>query len=127
MSYPTSQPDNRSAPRKIRNHFERAVFLAVYCSPRQRLHRAIVRPFLGPKQVLRRVLSNWPLYLQPLFATLLQASYLPLIALLLLAGLAVPGLIPPHVVREDYARFVGGCMLEPGYPARLLFSAVPRS
>jgi hypothetical protein len=107
----------------IRNDFERAVFLAVYNSPRQRLHRAIARLLLGLKHGLRGVLFSWPLYLLPLAATLLQATYLPLIGLLLLPGLALSGVILLRGVREDYARFVNGVILQSGYPARLLFRA----
>jgi hypothetical protein len=110
----------------IHNDFERAVFLAVYNSPRQRLHRAVARVLLGLKHGLRGVLFSWPLYLLPVAATLLQATYLPLIALLLLPGLAVSGVILRRGVREDYARFVNGVILQPGYPARLLFHAGPR-
>jgi hypothetical protein len=107
----------------IRNDVERAVFLAVYNSPRQRLHRANAHLLLGLKHGLRGLLFSWPLYLLPLAAKLLQATYLPLIVLLLLPGLALSAVILLRGVREDYARFVNGRILQPGYPARLLFSA----
>ncbi|MGB7934894.1 MAG: hypothetical protein WCH04_22275 [Gammaproteobacteria bacterium] len=107
----------------IRNDFERGVFLAVYNSPRQRLHRVIARVLLGLKHGLRGLLFSWPLYLLPLAATLLKATYLPLIVLLLLPGLALSGMILLRGVREDYLHFVNGCILQPGYPVRLLFPA----
>ena len=125
MNVPASRttvtPPKRLA--DIRNDFERGVFLAVYHSPRQRLRRAIARLLLGLKHGLRGLLFSWPLYLLPLAATLLQAAYLPLIVLLLLPALALSGVILLRGVREDYARFVNGVILQPGYPARLLFPA----
>jgi hypothetical protein len=107
----------------IRNDFERGVFLAVYHSPRQRLRRVIARVLLGLKHGLRGLLFSWPLYLLPLSATLLRTDYLPLIVLLLLPGLALSGVILLRGIREDYARLVSGCILQPGYPTRLLFHA----
>jgi len=105
----------------IRNDFERSVFLALYTSPRQRLHRAIACLLLGFKHGLRGILFSWPLYLLPLAAWLLQARYLPLIAVLLLPGVVISGAILRRGVHEDYARLVDGTILRPGYPARILF------
>jgi hypothetical protein len=106
----------------IRNEFERAVFLSLYRSRRQAVKRGIARLLLCIKHGLRGMLFSWPLYLLPLAAWLLQARYLPLILLLLLPGLAISGLILLRGVREDYDRLVEGCILQPGYPARLLFT-----
>lgn len=105
----------------IHNEFERGVFLSIYRSRRQIRNRVIARVLLGIKHGLRGFLFSWPLYLLPLAAWLLQARYLPLILLLLLPGLALSGLILLRGVREDYARLVDGCILQPGYPVRLLF------
>jgi len=105
----------------IRNEFERGVFLAVYTSPRQRLHRILARLLLGLKHGTRGILFSWPLYLLPLGAWLLQARYLPLLLLLLLPGVVISGTILRRGVREDYARLVDGTILQPGYPRRLLF------
>ena len=105
----------------IRNDFERGVFLALYNSPRQRLHRALAGLLLGLKHGLRGILFSWPLYLLPLAAWLLQTRYLPLIALLLLPGIVISAAILRRGVREDYARLVEGTILGPGYPARILF------
>jgi len=105
----------------IRDEFERGVFLSLYNSPRQRMHRAAACTILGIKHGLRGVLFSWPLYLLPLAAWLLQARHLPLIVLLLLPGMAVSGVILRRGVREDYARLVEGCILRSGYPVRLLF------
>jgi len=113
-----------SAPKRIadvRNDFERGVFLALYNSRRQRLHRAAARVILGLKHGLRGLLFSWPLYLLPLAAWLSQARYLPLILLLLLPGVCISGTILRRGVREDYARLVDGCLLRSGYPGRLLF------
>jgi len=111
----------------IRNEFERGVFLAVYNSRTQRVHRRIARGLLAIKHGLRGILFSWPLYLLPLAAWLLQVAWLPVIALLLLPGLLISGMILRRGVRADYARLVDGCILRPGYPGRLLFPASHRS
>ena len=105
----------------IRSEFERGVFLALYHSPRQRLHRFLALLILAFKHGLRGILFSWPLYLLPLAAWLLQARYLPLILLLLLPGVYVSGGILRRGVHDDYARLVDGCLLRSGYPGRLLF------
>jgi hypothetical protein len=115
---------NTTAPRRltdIRDDFERGVFLALYNSRRQRVHRIIARTILGLKHGLRGILFSWPLYLLPLAAWLLQARYLPLILLLLLPGIYISGVILVRGVGEDYANHVEGLILRPGYPGRLLF------
>jgi hypothetical protein len=105
----------------IRSEFERGVFLALYNSRRQRMHRVLARLILGFKHGLRGMLFSWPLYLLPLAAWILQAHYLPLILLLLLPGVLISGFILRRGVHEDYARLVDGCILRPGYPGRILF------
>lgn len=105
----------------IRNDFERGVFIALYNSRQQRMHRMLARAILGFKHGLRGLLFSWPLYLLPLAAWLLQARYLPLILLLLLPGVYLSITILRRGVREDYARLVDGCLLRNGYPGRLLF------
>jgi len=105
----------------IRNEFERGVFLALYNSRKQRVHRVIARILLGLKHGLRGILFSWPLYLLPLAAWLLQARYLPLILLLLLPGVYISWVILVRGIGEDYANHVEGFILRPGYPARLLF------
>ena len=115
---------NTSSPKRlseIRSDFERGIFLALYNSRRQRMHRAIARIILGLKHGLRGILFSWPLYLLPLAAWLLQARYLPLILLLLLPGVYISGVILVRGIGEDYANHVEGLILRPGYPARLLF------
>ena len=104
----------------IRNEFERGVFLSVYNSRMQRMHRIIARAILGLKHGLRGTLFSWPLYLLPLAAWSFQATYLPLILLLLLPGVYVSCAILRRGVREDYVRLVDGIILRPGYPGRLL-------
>lgn len=105
----------------IRNDFERGVFLALYNSRRQRVHRGVARIILGLKHGLRGMLFSWPLYLLPLAAWLLQARYLPLILLLLLPGVYISGVILTRGVHEDYARLVDCYILKRGYAGRLLF------
>jgi hypothetical protein len=81
MSAPTSKRLS-----DIRNEFERGVFLSVYNSRAQRMRRFIARIILVIKHGLRGTLFSWPLYLLPLAAWSLKASYLPLILLLLFPG-----------------------------------------
>jgi hypothetical protein len=105
----------------IRNDFERGVFLSVYNSRTQRMRRHMARVILAIKHGLRGTLFSWPLYLLPLAAWSLKASYLPLILLLLVPGVYVSWVILVRGVREDYANHVEGLILRPGYPGRLLF------
>ncbi len=111
----------------IRNDFERGVFLALYNSRRQRIHRALARVILVIKHTARGLLFSWPLYLLPLAAWALQARYLPLLLLLLIPGVYVSGNILRRGIREDYARLVDGTLLRAGYPGRLLFPGNYRS
>ena len=105
----------------IRNDFERGVFLSIYNSRTQRLRRHIARVILGLKHGLRGTLFSWPLYLLPVAAWSLKVTYLPLILLLLLPGVYISWVILVRGVREDYAQYVEGFLLQPGYPGRLLF------
>jgi hypothetical protein len=73
----------------IRNELERGVFLSVYNSRTQRMRRFIARIILTIKHGLRGTLFSWPLYLLPLAAWSLKATYLPLILLLLLPGVYI--------------------------------------
>jgi len=105
----------------IRDDFERGVFLSIYRSPRQRLHRRIAQLLLAGKHGLRGMLFSWPLYLLPLAAWALNVRYLPLILALLLPGVYISGVILLRGVREDYERLVDGQILRAGYPGRVLF------
>jgi len=105
----------------IRNEFERGVFLSVYNSRAQRVRRHIARVILAVKHGLRGTLFSWPLYLLPLAAWSLKANYLPLILLLLLPGVYISWVILVRGVKEDYANYVEGYILRPGFPGRLLF------
>ena len=105
----------------IRSDFERGVFLNLYNSRPQRLRRMVARIILAVKHGLRGTLFSWPLYLLPLAAWSLKATYLPLILLLLLPGLYISGVILVRGVREDYNHHVEGYLLQPGFPGRLLF------
>jgi len=120
-SIPTNVSSQSKRLPDIHDDFERGVFLALYNSRRQRIHRAIAGSILGLKHGLRGVLFSWPLYLIPLAAWLFQARYLPLILLLLLPGIWLSATILTLGVREDYQRLVDGQILRPGYPGRLLF------
>ena len=116
MNTPTSKrlPD-------IRNELERGVFLSVYNSRTQRIRRVIARIILAIKHGVRGTLFSWPLYLLPLAAWSIKATYLPVILLLLLPGVYISGVILVRGVREDYNNHVEGYLLQPGFPGRLLF------
>ena len=116
MSTPTSK---RLA--DIRNELERGVFMSVYNSRTQRMRRLVARVILTIKHGLRGTLFSWPLYLLPLAAWSLKATWLPLILLLLLPGVYISGMILVRGVREDYKNHVEGYLLQPGFPGRLLF------
>jgi hypothetical protein len=105
----------------IRNELEHGVFLSVYNSRTQRMRRVIARIILTLKHGMRGTLFSWPLYLLPLAAWSVKASYLPVILLLLLPGLYISGVILVRGVREDYNHHVEGYLLQPGFPGRLLF------
>jgi hypothetical protein len=111
----------------IRNDFERGVFLALYNSREQRIHRWLACGILVVKHSLRGLLFSWPLYLLPLAAWALQARYLPLILVLLLPGLLVSGLILRRGIREDCSALVDGHILRAGYAGRMLFPGSFRS
>lgn len=105
----------------IRDDFERGVFLALYNSRRQRMHRMIAHLILGLKHGLRGIMFSWPLYLLPLAAWAMQVRYLPLILVLLAPGLYISGGILARGVREDFRQLVEGRILRSGYPGHLLF------
>jgi hypothetical protein len=111
----------------IHNEFERGVFLALYNSRGQRLHRLAALAILVIKHVGRGLLFSWPLYLLPVVAWVLKAHYLPLVLVLLLPGVLVSGVILRRGIREDYATLVDGRLLRAGYPGRLLFPGAFRN
>jgi hypothetical protein len=85
------------------------------------MRRVFARIILALKHGVRGTLFSWPLYLLPLAACSVEASYLPVILLLLLPGLYISDVILVRGVREDYNNHVEGCLLQPGFPGRQLF------
>ena len=106
---------------EIKNDFERGVFLVLYDSPKQRLHRAIAGIALVVKHALRGVLFSWPLYLLTLAAYAIPGSSKVLFVLLLIPALYVSWIILSRGVKEDYDELVTGYILKSGYLARILF------
>lgn len=102
----------------IHSDFERAVFLANYNSLRQRLLRVAAAGLITAKHGLRGLLYVWPLTLL-LFIEMPGAWYWLRIALLLMAIGAWFRFIYGSV-RDDYARFVRGYLLEPAGLRRVL-------
>ena len=94
----------------IDNDLERAVFLAQYQSTRQRLLRLSAMILIAAKHGLRGLLYVWPLTL--LLFVELPGAWNGL--RLLLVGLAIAAWFRfiYGSVRDDYARFVHGTLLE---------------
>ncbi|MFN2309567.1 MAG: hypothetical protein ABR553_07510 [Gammaproteobacteria bacterium] len=95
----------------IHSALERAVFLANYNTPRQRLLRLVATTLITARHSLRGLLYVWPLTLL-LFLNLPGAGHWLRAGLGLLAVAAWFRYIYGSV-RDDYARFVAGRLLEP--------------
>ena len=102
----------------IHNDLERAVFLANYNTPQQRLLRGAAVLLITGKHGLRGILYVWPLTLL-LFVELPEAwQWLQLVLLLLAVGAWFRFIYAS--VRDDYLRFVHGCLLETARLKRVL-------
>lgn len=106
---------------EIKNEFERGVFLVLYDSPKQKLHRIVATVALVIKHALRGILFSWPLYMLTLAAFAVPGSSKLLFILLLIPGIYVSWVILSRGVKEDYENLVGGYILKPGYLGRMLF------
>lgn len=94
----------------IENELERAVFLANYTAPRQRLLRIAATGMIVAKHGLRGLLYVWPLTLL-LFIELPDAwDWLRGVLIALAVGAWFRFIYGS--VRDDYARFVRGRLLE---------------
>lgn len=102
----------------IHNDFERAVFLANYNAPRQRLLRAAAVGMITARHGVRGLLYVWPLTVL-LFVELPGAWQWLRLTLVLLAVGAWFRFIYGSV-RDDYARFVRGTLLQPTGWRRIL-------
>jgi hypothetical protein len=105
----------------IKNDFERGVFLVLYDSPKQKLHRLIAATALIIKHALRGILFSWPLYLLTLAAYAVPGSSKLLFVLLLVPGIYVSWVILSRGVKEDYENLVAGYILKPGYLGKMFF------
>ena len=110
---------------EIRNDFERGVFLVLYRSPTQKLHRSLAIAALIAKHALRGILFSWPLYLLTLAAYAVPGSSRLLFLLLLAPAVYVSWVILSRGVKEDYENLVDGYILRPGYLGRMLFHNRP--
>ena len=106
---------------EIKNDFERGVFLVLYDSPKQKLHRIVAISALVIKHALRGIFFSWPLYLLTLAAYAVPGSSKLLFMLLVVPGLYVSWVILSRGVKEDYDNLVDGYILKPGYLGRMLF------
>ena len=105
----------------ISNEFERGIFLAVYKSPIQQLHRIFAATALTIKHALRGIIFSWPLYMLTIAAYAVPASSKLLFILLLIPTIYVSWVILSRGVKEDYENLVNGYILRPGYLGRILF------
>lgn len=105
----------------IKNEFERGVFLVLYDTPKQKLHRIVAAVALVIKHALRGILFSWPLYLLTLAAYAVPGSSKLLFLLLLIPALYVSWVILSRGVKEDYEDLVVGYILKPGYLGRMFF------
>lgn len=105
----------------IKNEFERGVFLVLYDSPRQKLHRTIATGALVIKHAMRGILFSWPLYMLTLAAYAVPGASKWLFVLLLLPAVYLSWVILSRGVKEDYDALVEGYILKPGYLGRMLF------
>ena len=103
---------------EIENDLERAVFLARYHSRRQRSLRIFVTLLIAAKHGLRGLLYVWPLAI--LLFVEFPGIWNGLRLLLLGLGVAAWFRFIHSSVRDDYARFVAGVLLEPGELKRIL-------
>ena len=110
---------------EIKNDFERGVFLVLYDSPKQRLHRLVAAIALVIKHALRGILFSWPLYMLTLAAFAVPGSSKLLFVLLLIPALYVSWIILSRGVKEDYDKLVAGYILKSGYLGRMLFHNKP--
>jgi hypothetical protein len=106
---------------EIKNDFERGVFLVLYDSPKQKLHRTIAATALVIKHALRGIMFSWPLYLLTLAAYAIPGSSKVLFVILLIPALYVSWIILSRGVKEDYDKLVVGYILKSGYLGRMLF------
>ena len=97
---------------EIENDLERAVFLTSYNSRRQRSLRFAACLFIAARHGLRGLLYVWPLVLLLFidFSGLWNGLRILLVGL----GVAAWFRFIHRSVRDDYARFVAGALLEPG-------------
>ena len=110
---------------EIKNDFERGVFLVLYQSPKQRLHRSLAVAALVIKHALRGILFSWPLYLLTLAAYAVPGASKLLFIVLLAPALYVSWVILSRGVKEDYENLVDGYILRSGYLGRMLFHNRP--
>lgn len=105
----------------IKNDFERGVFLVLYESPKQKIHRIVATAALVVKHALRGILFSWPLYMMTLAAYLVPGSSKLLFILLLIPAVYVSWVILSRGVKEDYENLVDGYILKSGYLGRMIF------
>jgi len=105
----------------IKNDFERGVFLVLYESPKQKIHRIVATAALVVKHALRGILFSWPLYMMTLAAYLVPGSSKLLFILLLIPAVYVSWVILSRGVKEDYENLIDGYILKSGYLGRMIF------
>jgi hypothetical protein len=97
---------------EIDNEFERAVFMAVYRSRRQRMLRMSAVLLITAKHGLRGLLYVWPLVLLVFISLPGYWNWLRLGLLVLAVGAWFRYIY--GAVRDDYRRFVANCIIRAG-------------
>ena len=107
------------------DEFTRAVFDAVYRSPKQRLLRALFVNILALKHVLRGIAFSWPLYLLSGAGLALPGEYAWLFQLLLIPALIVSASILLIGLSEEYQGHVQGRLIKPGDWKNMIIGKFP--
>ena len=107
---------------EITDELERAVFLSVYHSRRQKWRRRIAMLALVLKHVLRGLLLIWPAYLVLLLLMSVPGMWNSLYFLLLMPGLLVWLFIYTKGAKLDYSRQVNGQLLGKGFLKHIMMS-----
>jgi len=100
---------------------ESAVFKAVYRSAEQRRLRLLAVVLLSMKHALRGVLFSWPLYFIALVPFLVPAEAGWWMVLFVFPALLVSAYILLMGLREEYAEFISGKLLQSSGLIQLLW------
>lgn len=107
------------------DEFTRAVFVAVYNSPRQQGLRLLFVLILAVKHVLRGFFFSWPLYLLAAAGLVFPGEYAIIFQFLLVPALIVSVSILLLGLSEEYQEHVQGHILKTHDWKTMLFGNLP--